>query len=123
MTLHDQSILLLSTEPWFGPLLSKHHIALELARHNRVLFVDPAYTLADLARLRGPRARFREHYHDRQPENLTRLRPWRLPRDRYSRVLTWLSHQMLAASVYLRGFYPDLIVSFNPTYSALTRYW
>jgi len=121
--LRDRSILLLSTEPWFGPLLSKHHFALQLARHNRVLFVDPAYTLADLARLRWSQARFPEHYHDLQPENLTRLRPWRLPRDRYSRGLTWLSHQVLVAQVRRLKFCPHLIVSFDPAYSLLTRYW
>jgi hypothetical protein len=117
MTLRDRSILVVSTEPWFGPLLSKHYIALELCRHNRVLFVDPAYNVADLARRRWSRARFREHYHDLQPNNLRRLRPWRLPKDRNSRLIGRFSHALLAAQVRARGFRPDLIVSFNPAYT------
>ena len=123
MTLRDRSILVVSTEPWFGPLLSKQYIALELSRHNRVLFIDPAYNLADLARRRWPRDRFREHYHDLRPSNLRRLRPWRLPKDRDSRLIGRFSQALQAAQVRARGFRPDLIVSFNPAYSFLTDYW
>ena len=60
MTLRDRSILVVSTEPWFGPLLSKQYVALELSRHNRVLFIDPAYNVADLARRRNLRRDLRQ---------------------------------------------------------------
>jgi hypothetical protein len=38
-SLRDRSILMVSTEQWFGSLLSKHYIVLEPSRHNRVLFI------------------------------------------------------------------------------------
>lgn len=123
MTLRGRSILVVSTEPWFGPLLSKHYVARELARHNRVLFVDPAYNMAELARRRWPRAYLRERYHDWQPENLRRLHPWRLPKDHEYRLVGKASQVFIAAQIRARGFRPDLIVSFNPAYTFLLDYW
>jgi len=105
-----RSILVVSTEPWFGPLLSKQHVALQLARRQRVLFVDPAYNLADLARGRWPAARLPEHYHNLQPANLQRLQPWRLPKDRDSRLIGRLSHALIAGQIRARGFHPALMI-------------
>src|SRR5258706_9503831 len=123
MPLRDRSILVVSTEAWFGPLLSKQYVAQELARHNRVLFLDPAYNMADLPRRHWPRSRFREHYHDLQPANLRRLQPWRLPKDRDYQLVGRASQAFIAAQIRARGFRPDLIVSFNPAYIFLQDYW
>lgn len=123
MTLQGRSILLVSTEPWFGPLLSKHYVAEELARRNQVLFVDPAYNIADLARGRWPRAHFPERYHDLRPANLRRLRPWRLPKDRNYRLVGKVSHALVLAQLGASGFRPDLIVSFDPAYTFLLDRW
>jgi hypothetical protein len=43
---------MVSTEQWFGSLLSKHYIVLEPSRHNRVLFI-----LRRRRFTRGPRRR------------------------------------------------------------------
>ena len=123
MTLQGRSILLVSTEPWFGPLLSKHYVAQELARRNQVLFVDPAYNLSDLARGRWPRAHFPERYHNLRPANLRRLRPWRLPKDRNYRLVGNVSHALVLAQLGASGFRPDLIVSFDPAYTFLLDRW
>ena len=123
MTLCDRSILVVSTEPWFGPLLSKQYVAQELASHNRVLFVDPAYNIADLARRRWPRAHFRERYHNLRPANLRRVQPWRLPKDRDYRLVGQASRALIVAQIRARGFRPDLIISFNPAYTFLKDHW
>jgi hypothetical protein len=80
VTLCNRSILVVSTEPWFGPLLSKQYVAQELARQNQVLFLDPPFNPAELARRHWQRTYFRERYHNLRPANLRRFQPWRLPR-------------------------------------------
>src|SRR5689334_19890320 len=39
--LHGRDILVISPQYWGGMWVSKHWIASELSRHNRVLFVEP----------------------------------------------------------------------------------
>lgn len=41
MKLHDKNILIISNEAWGDVWFSKHNYAYELARNNRVTFVDP----------------------------------------------------------------------------------
>src|SRR5262249_36619931 len=48
--LHGRDVILISPQRWGGMWVSKHWIASELARHNRVLFVEPPVWVAGLAK-------------------------------------------------------------------------
>jgi hypothetical protein len=99
MTLCNRSILVVSTEPWFGPLLSKQYVAQELARQNQVLFLDPPFNLAELARRHWQRTYFRERYHNLRPANLRRFQPWRLPKDRDYQLVGMASQAFIGAQI------------------------
>jgi hypothetical protein len=47
---HDRDIILISPQRWGGMWVSKHWIASELAKHNRVLFVEPPIWVGGLVK-------------------------------------------------------------------------
>lgn len=122
-TLIGQAVLVIGTEPWFGPLLSKHHVVLELCKHNRVMYLEPAYHAGQLMRGQFPRQRYREHYHNLHPLTLDRLRPWQLPKSHTSALLRRLSQVMLLVQIRAHRFRPDIIISFHPGYAFLAGWW
>ncbi len=118
-----RTILVIGTEPWFGPMLSKQHVTLELCKQNRVLYVEPVYHVGNLLRLRLPGHVYSKPYHHVQPENLSRIRPWRFPKSGASAVMRWLSQTTLRARLDLRGWNPDVIISFSPDFAFLANWW
>src|SRR4051794_28133786 len=48
--LRDRDVLIISPQYWGGMWVSKHWIASELSRYNRVLFVEPPTWLAGLVK-------------------------------------------------------------------------
>jgi hypothetical protein len=123
MILTNKAILVIGTEPWCGPLLSKHHIVIELCKRNQVMYVEPAFHAGSLLRGRWPRLDYPEFYHNIQPNSLKRLRPWRLPKSESVRLAGKMSEYLVEAQIRGRGFKPDLILSFHPTYVFLAGYW
>ena len=112
--LSGQSILVIGTDSWFGPLLSKHHLVLELCKQNNVLYLEPFYHAGKLLRGRLPQDLYHERYHDEQPSTLIRLQPWRLPKSEMLPVMRSLSEKLLLARLRLRNFQPRVIISFSP---------
>ncbi len=123
MDLTDKAILVIGTEPWCGPLVSKHHIVIELCKLNQVLYLEPGAHLGSLLRGQWSRLEYPEHYHDIQPESLKRLRPWRLPKTESVRLVGKLTEYLMEARIRGRGFTPDLILSFDPAYVFLGGRW
>jgi len=123
LTLSSQSILVIGTESWFGPLLSKQHVVLELCKRNKVLYMEPFYHLGSLLRGHLPHRLSHEPYHDEQPPTLHRLTPLRLPK---SQALPWvrrLSETIVLAQLRFRRFRPDVVLSFNPYFAFLAGRW
>lgn len=123
MILTNKAILVIGTEPWCGPLVSKHHIVIELCKRNQVMYVEPAFHLGSLLRGRWPGLEYPEYYHNIQPKSLKRLRPWRLPKSESVRLVAKVTEYLAEAQIRGRGFKPDLVLSFDPTYVFLAGYW
>lgn len=131
--LSGKKILVIGTEPWFGPLLSKHRLVLELCKQNQVVYVEPIFHLGSL--LRKPKELFKFfknasqyllspnwlHYHNESPANFSRIRPIRLPKSSESKVLRNLSEWLFIWQLMMRKLKPDVIISFNPYFGFLTR--
>jgi glycosyltransferase involved in cell wall biosynthesis len=116
-----RSILVVGTESWFGPLLSKHHIVLELCKQNRVLYLEPVYHAGSLLRGQLPQDLYHERYHNEQPNSLTRLKPWWLPKSENWSWMNNLSERIVLTHLRLRNFYPELLISFSPRFAFLKR--
>ncbi len=114
-----KSILVVSTEPWFSPLLSKHHIVLELCKRNKVLYMEPFYHLGSILKGRLPRHGYNNRYHENRPENLLMMQPWRLPRTQASKLIRYFSEVIVMAQLRSKDFRPDWILSFSPFFSFL----
>lgn len=123
MILTNKTVLVIGTEPWCGPLVSKHHIVIELCKRNQVVYVEPAFHLGTLLRGRWSHLEYPEHYHDIQPETLKRLRPWHLPKNESVRLAGKITEYLTEARIRSLGFKPDLILSFDPTYVFLAGHW
>jgi len=123
MILTNKAILIIGTEPWCGPLVSKHHIAIELCKRNQVIYLDPALHLGALLRGQWPRLEYPEPYHDIQPQTLERLRPWQLPKSETVWLAGKMTEYLIEAQIRIRGFKPDLILSFDPSYVFLAGRW
>ena len=80
MPLVNRQILVVGTEFWSGPLLSKHHIVLELCKQNRVLYLEPVYHAGSILRGQRQVMQYPFLYHELHPAGLQRLRPWWLPK-------------------------------------------
>jgi glycosyltransferase involved in cell wall biosynthesis len=115
------SILVIGTDSWFAPLLSKHHIVLELCQRNNVLYMEPHYHVGKLLRGCLPAHIKHEAYHNRQPPTLSRLTPMLLPKSSALPSIRWLSDKIVSAQLRLRGFRPDVIISFSPYFSFLAN--
>lgn len=115
-TLSGKSIIVIGTEPWFGPLLSKHHVTLELSKQNKVLYLDPVYNMGDLLRLRPPRHGYAYPYHGQIPPTLSVQKPWWLPKTTESTVMNALAEHMFMAQIRAHVHKPDVIISFSPKY-------
>lgn len=123
MILTNKAILVIGTEPWCGPLVSKHHIVIELCKRNQVMYVEPAFHLGSLLRGRWPGLEYPEHYHNIQPESLRRLRPWRLPKSESIRLVSRMTEKLVVTQIRAQRFKPDLMISFDPAYVFLADHW
>lgn len=113
-TLRDVTILVAGTEPWFGPLLSKHHLTLELSKFNNVVYLDPVFHMGNLMRLSWPKRRLRFRYHNHKPNTLTLLKPWWLPKTATSKTMRCLSREFMEWQIKALRVQPELIISFDP---------
>ena len=123
LTLSGQSILVIGTDSWFSPLLSKHHVVLELCKRNEVLYMEPFYHVGSLLRGYWPRTIYHEPYHDLQPPTLSRLTPLRLPKSQALPLVRRLSEAIVLAQLRARRFRPDVILSFSPSFAFLAGRW
>lgn len=123
MILSNKAVLVIGTEPWYGPLVSKHHLVIELCKRNQVVYIEPAYHMGNLARGRLPQDRYPEYYHDIHPPGLTRLKPWRFPKSESFRLIERLSEGVAWTQIRAHRFSPDLIISFDPAYLFLAGHW
>lgn len=116
------NFLVASGEPWFGPLLSKQHVAMELCRQgHKVLFVDPWFRPGHLLQGRRPHAvPFPQPYHRCTLPNLRRLRPFWLPK---TLGKGRRAHAFVALQVRLARFRPDCLIVFDPRYAFLAEFW
>lgn len=121
--LSGQSILVVGTDCWFSPMVSKQHIVLELCKRNRVLYVEPFYYVDSLLKGHLPGSQRDASYHDKKPPELSLITPWRLPKSGTSTVVRRLSESMVLAQLRARRFKPDVIISFNPYFSFLADRW
>lgn len=111
--------MVIGTEAWSGPLLSKHRLVLELCRRNRVFYVEPFYYLGNLLR-QGPRRRLPSAaYHHESPPSLTLVQPYRLPKSAYVPALRAISERAFLAQLWLKRIRPDVILSFSPYFPFL----
>lgn len=115
-----KKVLVIGTESWFGPLLSKHHIVFELCHENEVLYIEPFFHLGWLLHGKLPQRIYHEPYHQLQPTSLTRLAPWRLPKSSTNKTIRRLSERIMQVQMLSKGFHPDIIISFSPYYAFLT---
>ncbi|MEZ4731754.1 MAG: hypothetical protein R3E79_31935 [Caldilineaceae bacterium] len=119
----QKTIIVIGTEPWLSPLLSKHHVVLELCKRHRVIYIDPVFHMGNLLRLHMPDTGYKLSYHQQKPANLVVLKPWWLPKTQASRILNKVSESYFVAQLRRRIETPNVIISFNPNYAFLTKYF
>jgi glycosyltransferase involved in cell wall biosynthesis len=115
----DKTIMVIGTDPWNSPLLSKHRLVLELCQRNRVLYVEPFYHLGNLLRRRpqSTGGAAPAEYHHEAPRSLTLVQPYRLPKSAYVAALRSISERAFSAQLRLRRFDPDVILCFSPYFA------
>ncbi|MBS1808083.1 MAG: glycosyltransferase [Acidobacteria bacterium] len=118
-----KKILVIGRESWFGPLLSKQHIVLELCRENEVIYVEPFFHLGWLLKGKLPQQVYHEPYHQLMPPSLTRLIPMRLPKSSTNKAARCWSEWLMLVQLWLKRFRPDVIISFSPYYAFLAKHW
>lgn len=119
----NKNILVIGTESWFGPLLSKHRIVLELCKYNRVIYMEPPYHLGKLLRGISPNDSYlvAAPYHQEYPNTFSRFVPIWLPKSYYSRIIRSMSESILYLQLYLNAIKPDIIISFSLSFPFLTK--
>lgn len=115
----DKTVMVIGTDPWNNPLLSKHRLVLELCQHNRVIYVEPFYHLGNLIKPRPRQGPAGSIYHHDTPPTLSLIQPYRLPKSAYVPVLRWISERVFALQLLLHRIRPDVIISFNPYFPFL----
>jgi glycosyltransferase involved in cell wall biosynthesis len=118
-----KSILVIGTEPWTAPLLSKHHVVLELCKRNKVLYVEPFYHLGKVLRGRGRETLYPEYYHKQHPPSLSKISPILLPKSNIIVGVRRLSEAIIQAQLRARRFQPDVVLTFSPNFSFLAKRW
>lgn len=122
MPLVNRQILVVGTEFWSGPLLSKHHIVLELCKQNRVLYLEPVYHAGSILRGQRQVMQYPFLYHELHPAGLQRLRPWWLPKSDRPGLMRRLSETLVRLQARRAMARPDLILSFSPDFPFLGQH-
>ena len=117
--LAGKTVMVIGTDPWNSPLLSKHRLVLELCRQNQVVYVEPFYHLGKLFKPRYWRQAKGATYHEEYPQSLTFVQPYRLPKSAYVPALREISEWVFSLQVWLKQSRPDLIISFSPYFPFL----
>lgn len=115
----DKTIMVIGTEAWSGPLLSKHRLVLELCQRNRVFYVEPFYYLGALFKRESKEHSTVAPYHHEIPPSLTLVQPYRLPKSAYAPALRVLSERAFSVQLWLKRIRPDVILSFSPYFPFL----
>ena len=116
-----RSILVLGSEPWESPLLSKQHVASALSGVHQVTWVDPPFHLGYLLHGKTPRSLRFPPYHDLTPSGMRRLRSVEFPRSQRSDFARALSSAALRWRLEIARVDPDLAISFHPGYWRLGK--
>ncbi|MBP7515884.1 MAG: hypothetical protein KA791_15160 [Flavobacteriales bacterium] len=112
MKLHDKNILIISNEAWGDVWFSKHNYAYELARNNRVTFVDPPGpwrpqnllgSAPKITHVKGDLSVLR--YRNRLPV----LNKW------FYRLNEWLITRSIERCLQRNGSPTDALITFDPT--------
>lgn len=120
--LTGKTIMVIGTDPWNSPLLSKHRLVLELCKQNQVIYVESLFYLGKIFRLEYWRQRGKNPlYHREYPASLSFAHSYRLPKSAYILLLRKISEQLFLLQLWLRQIRPDVIISFNPAFPFLAK--
>jgi glycosyltransferase involved in cell wall biosynthesis len=118
--LADKTIMVIGTDAWNNPLLSKQRLVLELCQQNRVIYVEPFFHLGKLFRPEYWRRRGKGSvYHHEYPPTLTLMRPYRLPKSACVSFLRKISEWAFLFQIWAKRIRPDVIISFSPYFPFL----
>jgi glycosyltransferase involved in cell wall biosynthesis len=119
--LSGKTIMVIGTDPWNSPLLSKHRLAMELCKYNKVVYVEPVFHIGKLLRRRVPRSDSNWNYHNEYPATLSIVQPYRLPKSAVVPPLRRISELSFLMQLHRRRIRPEIIISFNPNYAFLIK--
>lgn len=111
----DKEVLIASLQPWYSAMISKHFIALELAKlGNRIVFLT----------IKNARKKLLLHnkngfsFHTIKPETLSDAEWKVLPGFTRNGVAKWLTEKTLRQALY-HDYVPDVIITFDPQFLLL----